>query len=504
MMKALRLMSLAGVMLATAGSARAGDDIVLESYTGARPSEAKDFVGPVIEELAQHGYSAGNDVGQKFEGRVSRPATVATDIFKKFKAEADRGRDEWARGKFDSAIGILTPLINAARMNQGQFAQQDDEALREAYQEALIALALSRKGQGDPAGMNEAFGELMRSFPTASLGPAYGPEANQAFEAQRKQLLARPGKLIVRVSDDALAVYVNEQLESVGSRTKSNVATGEYRLLAKSGRQMSRSHRVEVHAGEEAAVTIDLAFDEAVHVAADWTGLSFASDADRAANESPYAARFATELGARSVAVVGIDVVQGHKVVIGSLINLATGWELRRATLAIDTPPPRDRLRALAKFLAGEAPASGIEVMVNSNGKGPPQGRHVDLSTVRSERGVGGPAMSRDAPAEDHPRWSGWKWISGGAAVATLGVGTTLVVLNGKCSASTSPTNGQCPRQYQTIGAGLGVIAGGAVLAGVTTYLWLTEPAAKPVKPTRAAFVAPTSGGALAGLAGTF
>ncbi|HET9622646.1 MAG TPA: hypothetical protein VFP84_14840 [Kofleriaceae bacterium] len=473
---------------------------MLESYTGARPSEAKDFVGPVIEELTQHGYSAGNDVGPRFEGRVSRPAVVSTEIFKKLKAEADRGRDEWAHGRFDSAISILTPLINAARTNQGQFAQQDDEGLREAYQEALIALALSRKGQGDPAGMNEAFGELVRSFPTASLGAAYGPEANQAFEAVRKQLTARPGKLIVRVSDEGLAVYVNEQLEYVGSRTKANVATGEYRVLAKSGRQMSRSHRVEVRPGEESAVTIDLAFDEALHVARDWTGLSFATDADRVANESQYAARFATELGARSVAVVGIDVVQGHKVVIGSLINLATGWELRRATLAIDAPPPRDRLRALAKFLAGEAPASGIEVMVDSNGKGPPQGRHVDLVAARDGAPVAAP--SRDVPRDEHPRWSGWKWISGGAAVAAIGAGTALVVLNGQCSATKSPVNGQCPRQYQTLGAGLGVLAGGAVLAGITTYLWLTEPRAKPA--TKAAFVAPTSGGALAGFAATF
>ena len=500
MMNVFRLVSLAGVLLATVGTARAGDDIVLESYTGARPDDAKRFVRPVIDELGRRGYSAGDDVGHKFESRVSRPALVSTEVLKKMKAEADHGRDEWARGKFDSAINILTPLVEAARTNQGAFAPQEDEGLREAYQEALIALALSRKGQGDPAGMNEVFGELVRSFPTASLGPAYGPEANQAFEAARKQVMARPGRLIVRLSDDSLAVYVNEQLESVGSRTKAGMAIGEYRVLAKAARQVSRSHRVEIHPGEDAAVTIDLGFDAAVHVGADWTGLSFATDDDRAANESQYAARFATELGARSVAVVGIDVVQGHRVVIGSLINLATGWELRRATIAIDSAPPLDRLQALAKFLAGEAPANGIEVMVNSDGKGPPQGRHVDVATMRESV-----AAPRREPVDDaRPRWGGWKWITGGTAVVALGAGAALVAINGSCSSSPSKTSGQCPRQYQTLGAGLGVLGGGTVLAGITTYLWLTEPAAKPTKPVKAAFVAPTVDGVLAGVAGTF
>ena len=94
MMNVFRLVSLAGVLLATVSPAHAGDDIVLESYTGARPDEAKKFVRPVIDELGRRGYSAGDDVGRKFESRVSRPALAPTEVFKKFKAEADHGRDE--------------------------------------------------------------------------------------------------------------------------------------------------------------------------------------------------------------------------------------------------------------------------------------------------------------------------------------------------------------------------------------------------------------------------
>ena len=48
----------------------------------------------------------------------------------------------------------------AATANAGQVVQ--DSALRDSLQQALIALALSRKGQGDPDGMNQAFAELLR------------------------------------------------------------------------------------------------------------------------------------------------------------------------------------------------------------------------------------------------------------------------------------------------------------------------------------------------------
>ncbi|HEX4419055.1 MAG TPA: hypothetical protein VH165_14185 [Kofleriaceae bacterium] len=486
------------VMLATERPVRA-DGIVLESYTGGRPDDVAKYVSPILDELSKHGFVAGYDaVGRKFEASASRPAVTSAGLPRTFRADVERGHDEWARGKFDDALKILTPLVEAAHANQGAFVQEP--GLRDALQEALIALALSRKGQGDPDGMNQAFAELVRAFPTATPGPNYGPDANRAFEAVRRDLTGpRAGKLTVRVSDETLGVYVDEQLEGMGITRKPATAPGEYRVVAKSPRGLSRSHRVIVHAGEESTVTIDMSFDQAVHIAADWTGLTFASAADREQIEGAYAAQFANAIDAHAVAVVGTEVVQGRTVIVGALINLVNGRDLRRASIPTDSAPQVDRLRALAKFLAGEDPGRGIEVLINGDGSGPPIPLTLPPRAASASRDAGGPA-GREQP-DDGARWGGWKWIAGGATVAAIGTGAVLTVLNGRCSTKAKGPTLPCPSQYETLGAGLGTLGGGAVLAGITLYLWVTG---APAAPTRTAYVVPTDGGALAGFATRF
>jgi hypothetical protein len=499
MMNVFRFASLAALVLATTTAARA-DGIVLESYTGVRPDDVSRYMSPILDELSKHGFVAGYDaVGRKFETNASRPAITGAGLPTTFKADAAKGHNEWAHGKFDEALKILTPLVEAAHANSGQFVQ--DPGLRDALQEALIALALSRRGQGDPDGMHQAFAELARSFPTVSLGPNYGPDANRAFEAVRKEVAGtRTGKLTVRVSDESLGVYVNERLEGVGTTRKSDTVPGEYRVVAKSPKQLSRSHRIVVRAGDEATVTIDMGFDAAIHVAQDWTGLAFASAADRERMEGAYAAQIANAIEAHAVAVVGTEVVQGRTVIVGALINLVNGRDLRRASIAADSAPQGDRLRALAKFLGGEDPASGIDVLINGDGSGPP----IPLSPQLGPA-VAGAGRDAGAPARDQPtsggRWGGWKWIAGGTAIAGLGTGGVLVGLNGHCSNPSKMPGFPCPSEYQTGGPGYVTLGAGAVLAGITVYLWVTG---EPKAPAKTAYVAPTNGGAIAGFTAQF
>ena len=49
--------------------------------------------------------------------------------------------------------------------------------------------------------------------------------------------------------------------------------------------------------------------------------------------------------------------------VVTSLISLETGKLIRGATVAINPDPSRDRLKALAHYIIGEAAAQGIEVI---------------------------------------------------------------------------------------------------------------------------------------------
>ena len=91
-----------------------------------------------------------------------------------------------------------------------------------------------------------------------------------------------------------------------------------------------------------------------------------------------------------------------------------------------------------------------------------------------------------------------WKWITGGVAVAGLGTGAVLLGLDGRCS--NSPPQGQLCNVYDTKTPGFAALAGGAVFAGVSIYLFATQ----PKEPAKTAFIVPTPDGAIAGLAGTW
>lgn len=502
-MNALRFASLAAILVATTATAHA-DGIVLESYVGPRPAEAK-YLPPILDELSKHSFVVGYDaVGRKYEARVSRPPGSKAGLPKTFKADVARGQKEWARGRFDEALKILTPAIDAAFANPAAFIAEP--ALRDTLQSALIALALSRKGQGDPDGMRQAFAELARSFPTTNLGADYGPDANRAFEAVKRDLLAprAAGQLNVRLSDQSQSIYINERSEGVASARKSSTPPGEYRVIARSPDQrMSRAHRVTVSPGGQASVTIDAPFDAALHFAPDWTGLQFPTAADRTRLEGSYAMQIANAVDASAVVVLGIETAQGRTSIVGSLVNLVNGRDLRRASIALDSTPQDDRLRALAKFLAGEDATSEINVLVNGV-----------VGDLRADAPLAAaPSADRDAAPSSVPSskpiWRGWKWVASGSAAATLITGGVLLAYDGKCSEMGS--TGTCSTQYNTAGASYAFLGVGAALAGISIYLWVTEPpdpATVPLSPARvpakAAFVAPAPGGAIAGITGAF
>ena len=165
--------------------------------------------------------------------------------------------------------------------------------------------------------------------------------------------------------------------------------------------------------------------------------------------------------------------------IVGSLISLQTGREIRRASVSLDPDPSNDRLQALAHFLAGDPPAAGIEVQLGVR----------DRST----------AQRREATMPSSGRWGGWKWIAGTATVGALAAGGVLLALDGRCKQTPDPGRpcndvyANSPGQWIGLGAG-------AVLAGLTIYLFATQPSA----PLRSAYVAPAPSGGVVGFAATW
>lgn len=480
----MRLIVAILVVVGSVALAEAGNGVVLEAYTRKRPVDADRLLPVIFEELAGRGFDAGPEVvGRKLE-RMTKP--VLTGGFPPdFSEKVEQGHRAWVSGKFDEAVSVLSPIVTAAHANPGAFAQQD--SLRPKLLKALIALALSQQRMGDQAATRETFGEILRSFPETVLSRGtYGPDAYNLFEQVRKETAAAGrGRLTVRVTNPSAAIFVNERITKVGVFERADLVPGEYRVFAQLGTKLSRSHRVVVKPNDEATLAIDFEFDQVVQTSPGWTGFLFEDDASREKHESAYGAQFANAIDARAAIVIGIDQVRGRPALVGALVNLINGREIRRASLALDPEPPTDRLRALARFLAGDDPTAGIEVQLAG-----------DAATGPLPPTPTGPADT-PAPARS-TMWGGWKYITGGLALAALGTGGYLLAIDGTCPDGSDT----CGNVYNTSGPGWAAIGGGVALTGLTVYLVVRG--RRGDAPSRSAYVVPTSGGALAGFSTSF
>nr|MBA3451850.1 hypothetical protein [Deltaproteobacteria bacterium] len=422
-------------------------------------------------------FLAGPDaVGRTFEAQVSRPAISAQGLPADFAEQIEAGHRAWIAGTFDQAVSVLGPLVDAAHANSGAFAK--NPGVRDRLQKAMVALALSQQRRGDPSAARETFHELVRSYPDAQVTKGtYGPEAAQLFDATRKELAAAPrGRLLVKLANESAEVFINERLERKGTTVK-ELMPGEYRVIVQLGDRQSRTHIVAIKAKQEATLTVDLAFDETVHSSPQWTGFQFATAEDRERAEATYAALLAKTVGGAGVVVIGFDQVRGRPAIVGSLVSLVNGREIRRASLALEPSPSEDRLRSLAKFLAGEVATADIDV------------------ELAGEPGTFAPIGSSRVD-EPSGRWGGWMWITGIAAIGGLGAGSVLLALDGNCKGGS--TDPRCPDLYSTAAPGWVSLGAGAVLAGATIYLFVTRSKSKPAS---AAYVLPTGDGAMAGFA---
>ena len=464
-----RWLAVLTVCLAFAATREArADGIVLESYTGERPADAARLLTPVLEELSRKKFTAGDSVARQFDSQISRPSRQPKPVQGDFAAQVDKGFKAWVSGSFDESIKILVPLIENAHANTGQFAM--DPSLREPLQKALIALSLAQQRIGDPGAMRATMTELVRSFPEAQISRAtYGPDAATAFNGVRKEIQAQgTGKLSVKVTDDSGIVFIDEAYRAVGSTT-AQVIPGEYRVLVMANKQPSRAHRVTVRANEEATVEIDAAFDLAVRTTG-FTGLSYATDAERQAHEATHAAQFARMVGASAVAVVGVDQVRGKASIVGALISLSTGREIRRASIPLEPDPSNDRLTSLARFLGGEEAAPGLNVQFATAAAAAAHDKERDRGPEQPETGAG--------------RWGGWRFITGFLGLGGLVTGAVLVGFDGRCSKE--PAAGQpCNDLYSTATPGFIALGAGAVFTGISVYLFVTHKTAPVLQPTQ-------------------
>ncbi|HEU0036309.1 MAG TPA: hypothetical protein VFQ53_37105 [Kofleriaceae bacterium] len=460
--------------------ARAGDSIVLESYTGSKPDAYAKHVAALLQELSGRGFASSYEkVGLPYERR-SRP-TMSGGLPASFAQQVDAGHKAWISGQFEEAVKLLSAALAAARANTGAFAQ--NQGLRDAMLKALVDEALARNRLGDPVAVKDNFAEIARGFSDkAPTRATFGAEAVNYYEQAQKELAVRGrGKLTVRVGSETAVVFVDERFEAVGGASRDGLLPGEYRVFAQFGKQLSRSHLVTVRPKEETSLTIDATLDLALQTGPKLNGFIFANAADREKYEAIYARDYANAIDASAVAVVGIDQVRGRPALVGVLVNRVNGRELRRASVALEPEPTPERLSALARFLAGEE-VSGIDVQVN------------DESAQPSADGTP-PGHDKD-PVDQPARgelWGGWKYVAAGGAVVAVGAGAVLLATDGKCS-SEPPPGTVCPDVYHNATPGWISMGVGAGLGVLSVYLFLRHDG----EPARTAAIVPTTGGAFA------
>jgi hypothetical protein len=478
--------ALAGWVLAMLLVPRPGvaGDVVVESHLQTRSPDAVAILAPVLDELASRGYPSGDRVARAFETAGSAPARPQPGLPHDFIDRVDEAHKAFITGKFDVAVRALALLVDQAHASPGSFAL--NEPMRDRYQKALTVLAIARHRLGDPAA-RETFAEMLRSIPNASVSRgAYGPDAVAAFEAAARELEGQGrGRLVVQVSERGTRLYLNERFVAEDRFAKRDLIPGEYRVLVQSNKALTRVHRVRIEAGREATLEIDAELDRVVRTESTWAGFVFDSAVHRDQLETAYAARFGRQLKADSVAIVGIDRSRGRRVVVGAHVDVRTGRETRRATVALDPAPPTERLRALARFITGDEASDGLEI------------ERVEVTPLAP---ASAPAPEKLATAP-RARWAGWMYLTGGLAVSSAATGGYLAYLHGSCRVPPVSPGLPCRDFRNTQSAAGGAIVASIALAAATAYLVVRRPA----RSARVAVgAAPSRGGGVIGLTVAF
>lgn len=435
----LVVLQVIGVLLLCAAPVSA-EGVVVESYTGSRPGDATRWLAPLYDELSTRGFASTDALARSYDRRVSRVST--TPLPDEFSSQVERGHKAWIEGRFGDAIDTLQPLVQTAHASAASIAQS--QAHRQKVFKALVALALSHQRRGDLAEARATLTEILRSFPDAQLSRGtYGPDAYQLFESVRRDVgRAGRARLSIKVPD-AGVVFINERFENVGSVSKTDLIPGPYRVFVQVGKKTSRTHTIELSADDERILAVDLGYDVALHTAP-WTGFEFATDTEREKNENRYATRFAGEAGADAVVVVGVDVVRGRPALVGSLVDMRTSRDIRRASLALDPEPSETRVRALARFLGGDDSVEGLDIEVDDSGSPP--------STAGDRR------------------WMLWSGIGGVVVGTAVGGGLALTLhldaraaadeLERTCAASCTPDQVRALQEQQRTSNRNAIIAG--------------------------------------------
>jgi hypothetical protein len=449
------------VALLLPGSAVAGD-IALESHAGSRPDDADAILGALITDLERHGFMAGPDtVGRIFESRRSRPG-VGPDkaALAQLPTYVDVGSGAYVDANYSVAADNFRKAVDLVDAAPAPVAL--DKTYSTLAMQARIGLALAMGRLGEKAESRRVMADVVRAHrsaePSRALFP--GSEALNLFNSVKAELAkVSPSSLEVIAPAD-VTLHLNEVLVGKGTFPKSPLAAGTYRILASREQVVGRIYTVTLRPGEGDRVTVQWELDSVLHTSPRYTGLLFPDEAARQRSQGRLASEVARAVDQKGVVVtVGFEVVNGRRSVVGRAFDSETGRSIKARGGRIwirAKPPSREQLRELARSLAGQPDAVGLEGLDSTEPALPPQ---VDTAQERSNAPDGSVGVL--------------PWVGVAGTVTLLGAGVTLTFVNDRCFDDQG--SGGCAKIANAKLGGVAALSAGVALGATTGYFWARQ-----------------------------
>jgi hypothetical protein len=339
-------------LLASAAHAKP-DRIVIEAYEGERPTDAATTLAPIYDELQSRGYVGGAALAGAINEQLSHDArTLTASQMVDAQKQVDEAFQRFIDGDYPRALAAAQAALAIYDTAPGQLARES--ALRDLRYKALVVAARSAEVKGDTQGAFALMAEVVRSFPDRPVSSAeFDPKVAALYHNVKADLDHQgSGSLEIKVDDPAATVFVDEQFEGPGA-SLGKLPPGRYRIYVAKGRMPGRVHQVDVAPGSSSSITISWALDGALRT----SGADVVLELDKAASpeeEVDAATQVARALGARSVAVLAVRPLNGHRAIAGYSVDVESQ---SRAFAAVQMEPiaaPAETMRRLGALLAGD------------------------------------------------------------------------------------------------------------------------------------------------------
>jgi len=381
--------------------------VVLEARVGSSNSARDEISTAIARGFEEEGYPATPAaIARTLGPRMPRPGVdnrrlTTAEVLKPLSA----GFLAWTQGRFEEAEALLLSGLDQYERNIALVVT--DNSNQDIVFRAMAALALSQWAVGDRThdratleAARKSMLNLHRAFPTRRFSSEeFAPDAIEFHRKIGKEASALgTGSVSIRIDSPNVMVFVDGQMRGTGRADLAGMVPGQHAIyLQEPGRGYTgRRFEINVSANQDSIVNVAWDAHAAFWATAEFTGLTYATDAERKEKLAVHAAEVASWGPSGVVAVVERVEAEGRPSLRGTLYG-SNRDQYGSQTVELSASEPDVSARELARRLMKSSPT-------------PPQ----------QEEARDAPASSAERPSYSLPAFAvgaGLAAIVGGAAV---------------------------------------------------------------------------------------